>query len=1102
MQRTASPMNQPKFYVGIGASAGGLEAIESFFKKMPFDSDLAFVVVQHLSPDYKSLMEELLSKHTRMPVTRVVDGQQVEANCIYLIPPKKNLTIFHGKLLLSEQDHGRGVNLPIDVFLRSLAEDQGEKAIGIVLSGTGSDGSRGIRAIKEAGGMVMVQEPESSKFDGMPKSAIATGLHDFVLASEEMPAQLLAFVKHPHAAQAELSDSLLSDEDGLARIFALLLQRCKVDFTYYKPSTVVRRIERRMTVNQIHGLRDYVRYLEHYPAEVSKLSREMLIGVTNFFRDKEVFDYLGEQLLTGLFQGDPRREVRYWVAGCSTGEEAYSLAILSLEVMERLGTRASIKIFATDVDRDAVQFAAGGVYPESIAADLTPSILAKYFQRREDGFQVERRVREMVVFAQHNILKDPPFTNIDLVSCRNLLIYLQPVLQKQAMELFSFALKPDGILMLGTSETTGDASALYESVHHQLKLYRAKGDRSPSLLSGLPPFDGSRGSRRRRFAATGRNQSGHREDSMLDRLLQALAGDFVPLSLVVNDRGELLHLVGDAAGFLSFPQGKVTTDVGKMAAKDIAIPLTTGLQKCFKTRRESVFTNIRVKRGGQVQILRMRVRPLPERKGQDPLAVVLIEEVRKEASQQDAGASYDLDKEAEQRIHDLEQELQFTRENLQATVEELETSNEELQSTNEELMASNEELQSVNEELQSVNEELLTVNAEHQSKIQELVELSDDLDNLLTGTDIATVFLDGDLCVRRFTPAARRIIGLAKADLGRRFVHVHHGLLTDDLSLWIQRVQSGSEAIEKEVQSERGHWYLLRITPYRLAAHTIAGVVISLVDITPIQAAREALRRSEERNVVARKAARLGCWEWDIQRGNLTWSEEIEPMFGMVPGSFAGSYESFLQAVHPEDRELVQQAVEDCLANGGEYDNEHRILWPDGTVRWVSELGDVERDAGGQPTRMLGMVRDVTERRQAELKIVEQNRQLSKRVKELNGLYGTLELLADTEHSLQVQLSRMAKLLPKAWYYPDTSHCRIRVDDEVFESDGFMETQWAQASSIQVAGTPVGHLEIHHGEAWPEPHEDSLSLEERELVDTLAGAIGRCIHYRRLMGVD
>lgn len=437
---------EPSHYVAIGASAGGLEAIETFFAHMPGDSNLAFIVIQHLSPDYKSLMVELLSKKTSLPVHRIEDGMQVLPNHIYLIPPKSNLTIFHGKLLLSEQDHNRGINLPIDIFMRSLAEDQGEKAIGIILSGTGSDGMRGVRAIKEFGGMVMVQDEATAKFDGMPRAAVSTGLADFILAPEDMPVQLQAFAKHPYFTKADCSETLLSDEDKLTRVYAILREKCKLDFTYYKPSTVIRRIERRMTVNNIDELGEYVSYLQNYPGEAPALYKELLIGVTRFFRDPEVFDALEDILLNEILKSHSTEPLRFWVAGCSTGEEAYSLAILVQECLQKFGQFVDVKIFATDIDRDALQFAAAGVYPESIAADIDPKLLAKYFQKKDDSFHIIHKVREMVVFAQHNLIKDPPFTNISLGSCRNLLIYLQSMLQRKVLEFFNFSLNPRGIL--------------------------------------------------------------------------------------------------------------------------------------------------------------------------------------------------------------------------------------------------------------------------------------------------------------------------------------------------------------------------------------------------------------------------------------------------------------------------------------------------------------------------------------------------------------------------------------------------------------------------------------------------------------------------------
>ncbi|MFZ5484101.1 MAG: chemotaxis protein CheB [Pseudomonadota bacterium] len=958
----------PTYYVGIGASAGGLEAIESFFKNMPSESGLAFVVIQHLSPDYKSMMAELLSKHTVMPVHRAEDGMRVQANHVYLIPPKKNLSIFHGKLLLSDQEHNRGINLPIDLFMRSLAEDQGEKTIAVILSGTGSDGTRGIRAIKEAGGMVMVQDEETAKFDGMPKSAIATGLADFILSPAEMPQQLLSFVKHPYAAKTDIPDTMLSDEDGMTRIFALLRERSKVDFTFYKPSTVVRRIGRRMSIKQINELRDYVKYLERYPGEVATLYQELLIGVTNFFRDKDVWDYLAEHLLAELFANKEGREVRLWSAGCSTGEEAYTLAILCREVMESLGKACDVKVFATDVDRDAVQMAGNGVYPEGIAADLPAHLLTKYFYRKDDSYHIARNIREMVVFAQHNLLKDPPFTNIDLVSCRNLLIYLQPVLQRKALDLFSFSLNEGGVLVLGTSESVGDAGDQYDMVHQKLKLFRSRGRRNLMRGEQLAPFDATARMMRPRMLSLGQaGLRGYEEERVLDRLVRGLLGDYVPLTLVVNEALELVHLVGDSEGYFRLPSGKLTNDVTKMAHKDLAIPVATGLQKAFKERKELTYSNIHVRRDDKTDLVQMHIRPLPEKKGQESLVAILIEPspAAAEAGHR-AAATFDLDREAEQRIQDLEQELQFTRENLQATVEELETSNEELQATNEELLASNEELQSTNEELQSVNEELYTVNAEYQSKINELTDLNGDLDNLLASSHVATIFLDEKLRVRRFTPPVARVFHIMHSDLGRPLEHVNHQLLLVDLVEKARQVLEKGIDIEQEVDCQDGSAYYMQLTPYHASGSHRSGVVLNLVDITPTRRAMIELRRNEQRYALAMQAAVQGSWDWDILTGALDWSAQIESMFGLAEGAWAGTYEAFMQAVHPEDRDFVQRSVDMAVENDVPYDIEHRIVWPDGSVRWMAEKGRVFRDEHGRPLRMMGVVRDVTEHKRAE----------------------------------------------------------------------------------------------------------------------------------------
>ncbi len=852
--------NKVKYYVGVGASAGGLEALELLFSNMPRTSGIAFIVIQHLSPDYKSLMVELLSKRTEMIVKRAEDGIVVEPDCIYLIPPKKNLSIFHGKLILRDSDHSKGINLPIDIFLRSLAEDQGEKSIGIILSGTGSDGVRGIRSIKEAGGLVIAQSEDTAKFDGMPRATISTGLTDFILAPEEIPQKLMNLVKHPYSTKTERPQAFLSDEDGLTRVFSLLRERTKVDFTFYKPSTVLRRIERRMTVNQIEQLNEYVRLLESHSGEIVILFRELLIGVTCFFRDKEVFDEIYETYLPIIISNPQNRELRFWIAGCSTGEEAYTIAMISREIMEQSGQVCDLKIFATDIDRDAIMNASAGLYSESITADLPPKYLSKYFVKRDDKYQIARSIREMVVFAQHNLAKDPPFTNIDLISCRNLLIYLQPILQRKVMELFNFSLKPQGILLLGTSETTGEMGDLFEAVHNKFKIYKSRGKKHHTINNAdFPVLPDVRPISRRLYGSSS-VLKGQEEERLLDRIIQSVAEDYITAAIVVNEQMEILHILGDTSGYFKLPIGKLTNDITKMASKELAIPISTGLQKVFHAGNELKYSNIRATLNAEIKNVDLRMKMLPSKKGHLKIAIVYIEESTAPTvpQQKEAATVYDVSLEAEQRIHDLEQELQFTRENLQATIEELETANEELQATNEELLASNEELQSTNEELQSVNEELHTVNSEYQSKIIELTELNNDLDNLLSSTQIGTLFLDENLEIRKFTPEIQKIFKILLNDIGRPVNHLTHMMKNVDIWRVIKEVELNHKPIELEVEADDGNWYFLRVLPYQIGNNTYSGVVLTFINITKLKNIQNDLLGSENKLQSIYKTAPVG----------------------------------------------------------------------------------------------------------------------------------------------------------------------------------------------------------------------------------------------------
>ncbi len=829
----------PRYVVGIGASAGGLEALTSFFEAMPVDSGLAFVVIQHLSPDYKSLMVELLSKHTEMRVVRAEDGLLVESDTIYLLPPKRNLSMRDGCLVLHEQlGRQQGINLPIDIFFRSLSEDIGERAVAIILSGTGSDGMRGVRSIKEMGGTVLVQDEASAKFDGMPRSAISTGLVDIVAPPGQMPDRLLTYLDEPRYGEASAREES-GCADSLARVFEVLRQATGLDFTHYKPSTVNRRLDRRMRINHAESIDEYVRLLKSSPRETTALYRELLIGVTNFFRDDEAFSVLARTVIPDLIEAaGPDGPIRAWVVGCSTGEEAYSLAMLFAEHLERTQTSRDVKIFATDVDRDAVEYAGVGVYPESIAADLPPERLRRFFIRRGETYHVVRQVREMVVFAPHNIVRDPPFTRIDLVSCRNLLIYFQQALQTKVLGLMSYALRPGGVLFLGSSETVGEMGTQFDVLDAKWRLYRNRSSGPPAVLEvGGERTDARSHQVLRSRLAAGMPLRAEHSEHLEAQLLDVLAERYVPAGVAVDEELRPFHVFGDVSRYLTIPAGKASFNLVKLARQELSVILSSAIATARKDDREVVYRDVRLA-GSDAEPITVRVRPVVRRHGHGQMLIVLFEpgEVLSGAVERDEETTtVHLSSETRQRIADLERELQFTRENLQATIEELETSNEELQATNEELLASNEELQSTNEELQSVNEELYTVNAEYQTKIQELAELNNDMDNLLTSSEVASIFLDRELCIRRFTPAAAGVVRLMEHDVGRPLDHLSIEIEQVDLVAEARSVLAGGGPAEREGQHRDGRRLLIRLLPYRTRTDAVDGAVISFIDVTRVR---------------------------------------------------------------------------------------------------------------------------------------------------------------------------------------------------------------------------------------------------------------------------
>ncbi len=860
--------------VGIGASAGGLAAFEAFFSGMPADIDpgMAFVLVQHLAPDHKSILADLIRRYTRMQVFEVEDGMAVQPNCAYIIPPNRDMAFLNGTLQLMEPSAPRGQRLPIDFFLRSLAQDQRERAICIILSGTGSDGTLGVRAIKGEGGMVMAQNPESTEYDGMPRSAIATGLVDYELPPAEMPAQLMTYVAHafgnpPRAASVPTPRA----ESALKKIFILLRSQTGHDFSQYKPSTINRRIERRMAVHQIDSIDSYVKYMQQTSPEVDALFRDLLIGVTKFFRDTEAFKVIEEQAIPKLFAGKSADTViRVWTPGCSTGEEAYSIAILLAERQESMKQSFKVQVFATDIDGQAITTARAGVYPASIATDISRERLARFFAIDACGgtYRIHKGIRDMLVFSEQNVIKDPPFSKLDLISCRNLLIYMDGTLQKKLVPLFHYALSPGGFLFLGTSETVGNFDDLFTVLDRKSKLYQRKEDfhsaQRMALGQFLPPMTAIDAALPRAAGKTAFPEKLPLRELTEQALLQQVA----PAGALVNRQGDILYLHGRTGLYLEPTPGEASIyNIVKMACEGLRQDLTTALHKAARAREIVRCHGLRVKTNGEFTTVNLTVHPVAPGAAatlETPLYLVTLEEAHPVGSKQEqqaaalqliAGAdgTDTLSTDVDVQIVALKQALRAKDEYLQTSNEELETSNEELKSSNEEMQSVNEELQSTNEELetskeelQSVNEELATVNNELQTKVADLSRANNDMNNLLAGTGIGTVFVDHQQRILRFTPAASEIINLILSDVGRPLGHIVSNLvgyvrMMED----IQAVLNTLIPKEVDVQTTAGKYYTMRIQPYRTIDNVIEGAVISFVDISEMKQTTVSLSEAE-----------------------------------------------------------------------------------------------------------------------------------------------------------------------------------------------------------------------------------------------------------------
>lgn len=867
-QKFGNGKNSARFpVVGIGASAGGLEAFKQFFSAMPSDSGIAFVLVQHLDPKHESMMVELLSKYTAMEVLQAQDEMRLEPNHIYMIPPNRYLEIQNGKLQLSEPVIYRGMRMPIDFFFRSLAREWKERAICIVLSGTGSDGALGLKAVKSQGGMIIAEDPNSAGYDGMPRSAINTGLVDFTLPVGEMPKTLVRYIGHPYIAARDTKSLVAgASSDHFQSILSMLRARTGYNFNSYKKGTLHRRIDRRLGLKQIDNLGDYVALLRSDESEIHQLFQDLLIGVTSFFRNGESWQLLEKEVLQKvIMEKDFDQPVRIWVSGCTTGEEAYSIAMILFEQFEKANKSFNAQIFATDINEESIIRARAGRYPQSIAAEVPSDRLSRFFHEEGDMYIVKRKVRESVVFAVQNLISDPPFSKLDLICCRNVLIYLESEVQNRIIQMFHFALAKDGHLFLGDSESVGKHADHFKTISKSSRIFRKAGKIHPNRRH-FPSYPGERKNPTQKaepnhIISSPQGTAEMARDLLLDR--------FAPASVLINRDYDTYYFHGPTRQYLDYPSGEPTRDLSALCLSGLKTKLRATVHQAAAGKGKVVSVAHKVKRNGNHVSVRISVEPVPYQRSREELFLVTFQDAGEAKAAADSES--ELPSEQVEIVSQIEYELQATREDLQSTIEELETSNEELKASNEEVMSMNEELQSTNEELetsreelQSLNEELSTVNSQLEDKIKEVEATNNDLSNLLSSTDIATIFLDTDFKVRRFTPATRDLIRLIDSDIGRPLSDIAQRFIDDDLLVDAESVLEKLAPVESEVINGDHRSYIRRIVPYRTEDNRIEGVVITFTDVSAIRKHTNQLHEREQQQASVAKLGQFALGDNDL----------------------------------------------------------------------------------------------------------------------------------------------------------------------------------------------------------------------------------------------
>ena len=887
-------MENENFYVvGIGASAGGLEALQEYFKEVPNDIGAAYVVIQHLSPDYKSIMDELLAKCTDMPVMIVEDGIEVEPNHVYLIPPKKEMTMQGRRLILSDQGRTNHVNLAIDIFFKSLSEECGQYAIAVVLSGAGSDGTLGIRYVKENGGMVMVQEPDTATFNSMPMNAIQTGLADYILAPSLMGAAMSSYIKHPFAKEEPTEE--LEEEEAYQKILDILKERSGIDFSDYKEQTIRRRLERRVSIKQFHSFSQYYGFFANSTQEKESLLKEFLIGVTGFFRDKDAFEYLQSHVFPEL---EPQKAgYRIWSVACSTGEEAYTLAMLMADYLEKNHIDKDFKIFATDIDQGALNVASAGIYAESVASAIPQEYLQKYFVKVEGGYKIISHIRKKIIFSVHDVLMDPPFSKLDLLVCRNLFIYLKQVVQQNLLCRFYYSLNPSGYLFMGNSESIGDMNNAFQSKSRKFKIYQKK-----EVSEGLPvmgmPFGVYGNYAIQNYRGRERGERGISVEKIIEKAFSVIT----PPAVIVNENDNIIYTGKNVNHILQFRQG--------LFSQNIFSNLPHGL---------GIFVNgiLRRLKSGETEASAVCAAGLPQFTEQNVILSGYRLEVMKSIfylltfEVRDISDKDELPDENEriisgERIADLEEELRITRENLQTTIEELETANEELQSTNEELVAANEELQSTNEELQSVNEELYTVNSEYQSKLDEMTHANADMDNLLENVEVGAIYLDDAFRIRKITPMVPKITNIMEVDVGRPISHLSLMATYPNWQEDIKTVFETQQPLDREISEPGGRYWMVRIRPYRTDYNSVEGIIMTFMEATDLRMMRNTTFANAGVMYWQRESSQITHWRYDPNNQLCTVSKTDEDM---AERQFMVTPEDFYQSIHPDDRKHIESAI-------------------------------------------------------------------------------------------------------------------------------------------------------------------------------------------------